>query len=145
MIQQLSIFVQNTEKRLSHILKILKDNDINIRTLTIVEAFDYGILRLILDDTDKARKALENNGIIANETLVMAAQISDKPGGMYHFVSVLSDNNINIEYVYSYSQKNTKDAIIIFKVKDELKEQVQQLLAPHEDIQLLTHDQLLKV
>ena len=117
MIRQISVFIQNDSGRLAHVLKTLKEADINIRSLTIAETADYGIMRLILQDTDKGLKALKDAKIMANETNVMAVEIPDKPGGLSKLADLLADANIDIEYAYSFLPQNTSNAIIIFKVK----------------------------
>ncbi len=145
MIRQLSIFVQNEEGRLSNLLKVLKDEDINIRTLTIVDTYDYGIVRLILEDVDKAIEKLKEKGIMVNETKVFAAEIPDTPGGMYQFINSISKAGINVEYVYSYSQKNTKNAVIVFKINEIHQDAICEVLKDSDIIELLTHEQLMKV
>lgn len=78
MIRQVSVFIQNREGRLSEMLKVLKAEDVNIRSLTIAETADYGVVRLILQNTDKGLEALREAHIMANETNVMAVEIPDR-------------------------------------------------------------------
>ena len=143
MIRQVSAFIQNREGKLATMLKVLGDADVNIRSLTIAETADYGVVRLILQDTDKGMAALHDNHIMANETQVVAAEICDRPGGMSDLVEKLTAGKINIEYAYSFLPKNTSNAVIIFKVRDEDIARVQELLAPEDYINLLTRDELL--
>ncbi len=143
MIRQISVFIQNDSGRLAHVLKTLKDADINIRSLTIAETADYGIMRLILQDTDKGLEALKNAKIMANETNVMAVEIPDKPGGLSKLTDLLADANIDIEYAYSFLPQNTSNAIIIFKVKDEDEQKVIDLTQADPALQVLERDTLL--
>lgn len=143
MIRQVSAFIQNQEGCLAQLLKILSDAEIDIRSLTIAETADYGVIRLILVDTDKALAAFRENHIMANETGVMAAEISDKPGGMYFMVKLLTEAHINIEYSYSFLTKNTSNAIIIFKIAEDDVETVERILTDENNIALLTQEELM--
>ncbi|MDO4288506.1 MAG: amino acid-binding protein [Eubacterium sp.] len=143
MIRQVSAFIQNREGKLATMLKVLAQADVNIRSLTIAETADYGVVRLILQDTDKGLAALRDNHIMANETQVLAAEICDKPGGMSDLVEKLTDGKVNIEYAYSFLPQNTSNAVIIFKVREDDVERIQALLAGEANIKLLTRDELL--
>lgn len=143
MVRQVSAFIQNQEGCLSGLLKILTEEDINIRSLTIAETADYGVIRLILQDTDRALKAFKEKHIMANETRVMAAEISDRPGGMGFMVDLLTKAHINIEYAYSFLPKNTSNAIIIFKVAEDDMETVKRVLTDENHIRLLDQTELL--
>ena len=111
MINQVSVFIQNQEGKLGHVLRVLADADVNIRSLNIAETADYGILRLILQDTDKGMKALKDNGVMANITRVLAAEVPDRPGGLSSIVEALGEAKININYAYSFLPQNTSNEI----------------------------------
>lgn len=143
MIRQVSVFIQNKEGRLAYVLGVLAENDINIRSLTIAETADYGIMRLILQNTDRALKVLKENQIMANQTVVMAAEVPDKPGGLSLMVNKLTEGGINIQYAYSFLPKNTSNAIIIFKVADEDMEKVNTILEEENHIKVLNREELL--
>ena len=81
MIRQVSVFIQNQEGKLGHVLRVLADADVNIRSLTIAETADYGILRLILQNTDKGVKVLKENGVMANVTYVLPGEVRVAPSG----------------------------------------------------------------
>jgi hypothetical protein len=144
MIRQVSVFIQNQEGKLGKVLKVLADNDINIRSLTIAETADYGILRLILQDTDKALKALKESDIMANVTMVMAAEVPDRPGGLSRIVDALAAEKINLTYAYSFLPQNTSNAIIIFKVSDDDAEKARKILTDYEGVDLLVREELLQ-
>lgn len=143
MIRQVSVFIQNREGRLSEMLKVFKSKDINIRSLTIAETADYGVVRLILQNTDKGLEALKEAHIMANETDVMAVEIADRPGGMSDMVELLTDAGINIEYAYSFLPKNTSNAIIIFKIDADDVNKVKEVFSQEAHVNLLEGDELL--
>ncbi|MGL4283377.1 amino acid-binding protein [Eubacterium aggregans] len=144
MIRQVSVFIQNQEGKLGKVLDILAENDINIRSLTIAETADYGILCLILQDTDKALEGLKAAGIMANVSMVMAAEIPDKPGGLSRLMDTLTKEKINLAYAYSFLPKNTSNAIIIFKVDDGDVDRARTVLSASENVVLLDKDELLQ-
>ncbi len=144
MIRQVSVFIQNQEGKLGKVLKVLADHDINIRSLTIAETADYGILRLILQDTDKALAALKEANIMANVTMVMAAEVPDKPGGLSRIVDVLTTEKISLAYAYSFLPQNTSNAIIIFKVDEADTERAKIVLTENNSVVLLDKDELLQ-
>ena len=143
MIRQVSVFIQNREGRLSEMLKVLKAEDVNIRSLTIAETADYGVVRLILQNTDKGLAALREAHIMANETNVMAVEIPDRPGGMSEMVELLTECGINIEYAYSFLPQNTSNAIIIFKIDEDDVEKVREAFDREPHANLLESDELL--
>lgn len=145
MIKQLSIFIENKEGRLSEILKVFKDHQIDIRSLTIVETNDYGILRLILSETDRALENLKEDNIMVTETKVMAIEIDDSPGQMYEFVNALGKEKINIEYAYQFLTQKQGQAVIIFKVKEEDNLRTKEILSSKNVGILLDHNKLLSL
>lgn len=143
MIRQVSIFLENHEGRLNNMLKILADNQINIRSLNIAETMDYGIVRLILQDTDKGIEVLKKNNITCKTTPVLAVEVPDDPGGLSDLVDTLTQEKINIIYAYSFLPKKTENAIIIIRVDDDLKERAIQILEDKGGLHLLDRDTLL--
>lgn len=143
MIPQISVFIQNDEGRLAHVLRVLKQADINIRSLTISETADYGIMRLILQDPEKGLQALKDAHIMANQTTVLAVELPDRPGGMSQLTEILAQESIPVEYAYSFLPQNTSNAIIIFNTKEEDKPRVAEVLKDHPALHLLDNDDLL--
>jgi hypothetical protein len=143
MIRQVSIFLENHQGRLNNMLKILADHQINIRSLNIAETMDYGVVRLILQDTDKGIEVLKKNNIICKTTPVLAVEVSDDPGGLSHLVDTLTKEDINIVYAYSFLPKKTDNAIIIIRIDDEVREKAIAVLEAVSDIHLLDRDTLL--
>ncbi|WKY44563.1 amino acid-binding protein [Eubacteriaceae bacterium ES2] len=143
MIRQVSIFLENHQGRLNNMLKILADHQINIRSLNIAETMDYGVVRLILQDTDKGIEVLKKNNFICKTTPVLAVEVSDDPGELSHLVDTLTKEDINIVYAYSFLPKKTDNAIIIIRIDDEVREKAIEVLEAVSDIHLLDRDTLL--
>ncbi len=114
-INQLSIFIENTKGRLAEVCKLLGDNNINIKALTIAETPEFGILRVVLDKSEDAKKVLKEHGFIAKSAPVVAVEVSDAPGGLAKALTVLADNNINLEYMYGFVEKTSEKALMVFK------------------------------
>lgn len=121
MVQQLSVFLENRAGELSEITNILYENDIDIRALFIAETTDYGVLRLIVTDTEKAKKALSEKEIITSQVAVTAVSVPDKPGGLGKLLKLLAEKNIDISYMYSVFGQADGQAHMIFRVHDTEK------------------------
>ncbi len=120
-INQMSIFIENTKGRLAEVCKLLGDNDVNIKALTIAESPEFGILRVVLDDTETAKKVLKSHGFITTVAEVVAVEVSDTPGGLAKALKVLADNNINLEYMYGFVEKASEKALMVFKFDNLVK------------------------
>ena len=120
-IKQLSVFVENKMGRLEAIIDTLGKNGINIRALSIADTTDFGILRVIVDDTDKAKKSLKDIGVIEKATDVIAVYIDDKAGGLASTLSDLTESGIGFEYIYAFLARDTKKALMVLKADDEEK------------------------
>ncbi len=117
MIKQISVFLENKSGRLVRVAQILGEAGINIRGLSIADTSDFGILRLIVDRPDQAIKELKNKGVMATVTEVIAMEIPDTPGGLAKVLAYLDNAKINIEYLYSFIEKPTTNAIIMMRVE----------------------------
>lgn len=118
-VEQISIFLENKSGRLADVAGVLAGAGINIRALSLADTTDFGILRLIVNDTEKAKQVLKDNGFTVGKTEVLAVEVSDRPGGLAAILDVMKDNGINVEYMYAFVQKSGGNAIIIFRF-DEL-------------------------
>jgi hypothetical protein len=118
MVKQVSVFLENKYGRLMNVTKVLGENGINIRALTIADTSDFGVLRLIVDKPEEALQALKKNGFMASETEVIAVEVPDVPGGLAQVLEYLQNHKINIEYLYSFVEKPEKDALILMRVEN---------------------------
>jgi len=114
-VEQISIFLENKPGGLEDVTRILKEANINIRTLNLADTSDFGILRLIVNDVEKTTKVLKENGLTVSRTTVVAVEVPDRPGGLHSILEVLSKNSINIEYLYAFVEKSGENAVIIFR------------------------------
>jgi hypothetical protein len=114
-VEQISVFLENKPGSLEHATRALKENNINIRTLSLAETADFGILRLIVNDVEKANKVLKDNGFRVSKTPVVAVEVPDTPGGLHSIMEVVSKEAINVEYLYAFVEKSGQNAVIIFR------------------------------
>jgi len=113
-VEQISVFLENKPGTLEHATRILKENNINIRTLSLAETADFGILRLIVNDVEKTNKVLKEAGFRVSKTVVVAVEVPDQPGGLHSIMDVLN-KAINVEYLYAFVEKSGQNAVIIFR------------------------------
>jgi hypothetical protein len=114
-VEQISVFLENKLGSLEHATRVLRDASINIRTLSLAETSDFGILRLIVNDVEKANRMLKEAGFRVSKTVVVAVEVPDKPGGLHSIMEVLSVEGINVEYLYAFVEKSGQNAVIIFR------------------------------
>jgi hypothetical protein len=114
-VEQISIFLENKPGGLEEVTRILKDAGINIRTLSLADTTDFGILRLIVNDVDRASQVLKEQGFRISRTLVVAVEVPDRPGGLHGILAVLTKNGINVEYLYAFVERSGEHAVIIFR------------------------------
>jgi hypothetical protein len=117
-VSQLSVFIENQSGRLADVTRVLADNAINIRALSVADKVDYGLLRLIVDDPEKAKAALTEEGFTVAVTNVLAIEVPDVPGGLAGIISILADAGANIEYMYAFVGTSGKNAIVIFRIEN---------------------------
>lgn len=118
LVKQISVFVQNELGRLSFITKLMAENRIDIRSISISDTVDFGILRLIVNDPEKCEQVLKQNGFTVSITNVIAVGIPDEPGALAKVFSLADENGVNIEYVYAFISHTTQDACIIMRVNN---------------------------
>jgi hypothetical protein len=117
-IQQLSVFVENNMGQLRAPIALLAREGINIRTLSLADTEKYGILRLIVDDPARGRKALEGAGCVVKTTEVLALEVPDRPGGMDEVLAAVESAALNIEYLYAFPFGREGRAALIFRFDD---------------------------
>ena len=118
-VNQISVFLENRTGGLSEITRLLAESGINLRAISIAEAADYGVLRLIADDSERATSVLLAGGHILSMTPVTVVAVPDKPAGLSEVLALLADGNINIAYMYSLFTHQDGKAYMVFRVEDE--------------------------
>ncbi len=117
-VHQLSVFLENQPGRLSQSCKALADAGINILTLSLADTQQFGILRLIVRDWEKAKTVLEETGCVVKITEVVATEVADRPGGLSEILSVLEAGSINVEYMYAFTFRREQSAVMVFRFED---------------------------
>jgi hypothetical protein len=117
-VEQISVFLENRAGRLAEITRVLGEAGVNIRALSLADTSDFGILRLIVSDNDKAKAALKERGFTVGKTNVVAVEVEDKPGGLNRILELLSNQSINVDYMYAFVQHSGENAVIIFRFDD---------------------------
>ncbi len=114
-VEQISVFLENKAGRLAEVTRVLGEGGINIRALSLADTTDFGILRLIVDQYDKARELLKQKGFTVGKTEVVAVEVPDRPGGLGLVLQILAQAGINVEYMYAFVQHSGMNAVIIFR------------------------------
>ncbi len=117
-LKQISVFLENKSGRLSELTRVLGEHEINIRALSIADTEDFGILRLIVNDPEKAWKVLKERGFTVSGTRIIAVEIPDVPGGLAGVLEILEAHAINIEYIYAFVGQRRGNAVVVFRVED---------------------------
>ena len=118
-IKQITVFVENKQGALVSITDTLAENNVNIRALSIAETEDFGILRLIVNDEETAKKTLTDNGYLIKVTNVVGVKIGDAPGKLTEALRVLDKAGINMEYLYAFMARTEKHAYVVLRVEDD--------------------------
>ena len=138
-VDQLSIFLENKAGRLSDVTSALYNANVNIRALSLADTSDFGILRLIVDDTERAKSVLKDVGFTVGVTSVVAVVVNDQPGGLNHILQVLRNVDVNVEYMYAYVQSDGGNATLIFRF-NHTETAIEALKA--NDIPMISVDQM---
>ncbi len=117
-IKQLSVFAENRSGGLLDVIHTLGNAAIDIRALNVADTQDFGILRLIVDNTDKARELLADAGSICTVTDVIGVKIPDVPGGLSSVLTLLAEHNINVDYLYAFVSVSGSSAYLVIRVQD---------------------------
>ena len=117
-VKQISVFLDNKPNQLTGVMKLLKNHKINIRALSIADTKDFGILRMIADDTDKAVDVLREASYAVADTEIVAITIPDTPGQLSRVLDILGEQNVNIEYLYAFLGKSDKSVSFVIRVDD---------------------------
>jgi hypothetical protein len=114
-IHQISLFLENKPGHLNAICRTLADAQINIVTLSLADTQQFGIVRLIVEEWQKAKEVLEGAGYVVNVREVVAASVADKPGGMAEILDIIGKAGVNIEYMYAFTFRHGKEAVLVFR------------------------------
>ena len=120
-IHQISVFLENRTGQLAQITRLLAEHNIDIRAISIAETADYGVARMIVDDSRKASDILLRHGDILSMTPVWAVEVPDQPAGLSDLLSVLADNKIDVEYMYSLFTNKDGLAYMVLRINDDPK------------------------
>ncbi|MHB1133495.1 MAG: ACT domain-containing protein [Chloroflexota bacterium] len=130
-LQQVSVFVENRPGRLRTMLRALHEGQVNIRALSVADTSDFGIVRMILSDTERGIKTLREAGLTASLTDVLRVELPDTPGGLLlTAIEPLAEAGLNVEYVYAFVDQPLQKAAAVVKV--DQTERARQVLAKQE-------------
>jgi hypothetical protein len=116
--KQISVFIENRAGRLASIAEVLKGEEVDIRAISMADAPDFGIFRVVVEDTDRARAALKRAGFVTEVSDVIAVEVEDRPGGLADVLSVFAEHLLNVEYMYAFLTERAGKAIMFFRFED---------------------------
>lgn len=129
-IRQISVFIGNRKGRLAELTRLLADNGVNIRALSLADSESFGILRIIVDDTDAVAKLLTDNGLTVSVNSMLSVIIPDRPGGLADMLAVLAEKDISVEYMYAFlSTIDKESACVVMRIEEE--NEAEKLLKAH--------------
>lgn len=129
-INQLSVLLENKPGALKDVCRLLAENDIDISTLSLADTKDFGILRLIVREWERARDVLIANGLVVTVTGVVAVEVENRPGGMCQILDTLDRYSINVEYLYAFVSPVNNRAVVILRF-DAPEVAIERLSADH--------------
>lgn len=129
-VRQISVFVQNRSGAITEVLQVLSAAKINIRAFSIADTTDFGVLRMILSDPERAQTVLREHGIAARVNNVLAVRMTDAPGALYAIMTLLSANEISVEYAYAFAAKVDGEAFVIVRTNE--KDRAEKIFEEHQ-------------
>ncbi len=117
-VEQITVFLENRSGRLADVAALLAEAGVNIRATALADAADFGILRLIVNDTEKANQVLKVHGFTVSKTHVVAVAVPDQPGGLAQILAAIKSACLNVEYMYAFVHRRAVDATILFRFDD---------------------------
>ena len=121
MVQQLSVFLQNKSGKIAAVVRALSESGVDIRALSIADTADFGILRMLVSDISAAKAALSEQNCILSVNEVTVIAVPDAPGGLSRVLSLMAEEKIDIEYMYSLIERGVDVAYMVFRVSDEAR------------------------
>lgn len=128
MLQQLSVFVENEVGSVAKVTTVLKENNINIRAISAFDSPDYGILRVVVDKPEEARTLLIHKGFAVKVTEVIAIELKDQPGDLDRVLTILADENLNLNYIYSFVLRADNAPLMVLNI-NQMEKGIEVLLA----------------
>lgn len=120
-IKQTSVFVENRSGRLAEITAAIAEAGCNILALSVADTTNFGILRFISDEPEKAEKALKDKGFTVSVSEVISVKIADEPGGLARLLSILAKEGITVEYMYAFINRTGNEAQVVMRIENEEK------------------------
>ena len=117
-LKQISVFLENRKGRLQKALDVLGNANVNIRTLSIADTSEFGILRMIVPDIDQVQSILEEHNFVVKVNDVIAVGVPDEPGGLEKILGILNRADINVEYLYAFAEKKVEQAIVVLRTEN---------------------------
>ena len=117
-IKQLSLFIENSPGALAKVARLLRDNNITIRSLSLADTHEFGILRLLIEEYEVAKKVLENAGYAVKLTDVVALVVPNKAGGLAEVTECIDKHNLSVEYMYAFTYGHDNKAVLVFRFED---------------------------
>ncbi len=118
-VKQISVFLENRSGRLAEVTRVLGDANLNIRALSLADTSDFGVLRMIIDYPERAYMVLKENHYTVQETEVVTLEVADQPGGLAGVLETLYQNQINVEYLYAFPERDSVEkALLVFRFDD---------------------------
>ncbi len=121
MLKQISIYAENRRGMMRDITKVLLDEGVNILGSVTNDSAEYGIIRMVVSDPDKAAEAFKRGGFICKTTDVIGVEVADEVGNLNHLLDAIDESNINVDYIYLSFNRNTGKPIMVFHVEDPLE------------------------
>ena len=121
-IKQLSVFVENKQGALSKIVALLSEAGVNLRAVSIADTQDFGVLRVIASDVEKAKEVLKSSSVIVTVSDVIGVQLEDRPGALSKVLELLSGGGVNVEYMYAFVTPGSSDgAYLVLRARNNAK------------------------
>ena len=139
MAHQISVFVENKPGRIERVTEILMKAEVNIRAITVMGTFEYGVIKLLVNKPEAAYEALKSQGITAHKREILAVLMDDRPGGLYRIAKVFGQRKINIEDAYGFVIEDKKRAVLVVDVG---KIQEAEKVLKEEGLTILTDDEI---
>lgn len=117
-IKQLSIFLENEAGTLADVTRVFRDYEIDIHAISVSDTVDYGILRVVVSEPERAVEVLAKEGIVSKLSDVLAVDPEDRRGSLNEIFTLLGDHNINIDYIYSFLVRKDGVQLFVMKVTD---------------------------